>query len=245
MGSPAVNSTVRIFERQRKAEDLRVETSRKTARLLGRENGAFESVREDEMSISTESPSAEEILTSLRCRLSTQHFSNPDTVLISELGLCQGNARIDLAAVNGQIHGYEIKSDRDSLRRLHTQVGIYGKVFDRVSLVCSRRHIEQAANIIPSWWGVLRVEFNSRGLEFKAVKRGRQNPHRDTRSLAEFLWKDEAVALLKQKHVKRGLSGKRRTELWETLCESFTLDEIAGAVRAHLKATAAIRGRPG
>jgi len=28
---------------------------------------------------------------------------------------------------NGLLHGYEIKSDRDSLRRLATQVDVYGK----------------------------------------------------------------------------------------------------------------------
>ena len=35
---------------------------------------------------------------------------------VEELGVCRGRVRVDVAVVNGTLHGYEIKSDRDSLR---------------------------------------------------------------------------------------------------------------------------------
>lgn len=54
----------------------------------------------------------------LRSRLSFQHAAEADTVVIEELGLCRGQVRVDVSVVNGLLHGYEIKSDRDSLRRL-------------------------------------------------------------------------------------------------------------------------------
>src|SRR6266511_802692 len=61
----------------------------------------------------------------LRERLLRRHATDADTVLIEELGLCRGKVRVDLALVNGSLHGFEIKSDRDSLRRLSAQVGLY------------------------------------------------------------------------------------------------------------------------
>ena len=46
------------------------------------------------------------------------HRSEPNTVFLEELGLCQGDARVDYAVINGAMNGYEIKSDRDKLVRL-------------------------------------------------------------------------------------------------------------------------------
>ena len=185
----------------------------------------------------------EALRTSLRSRLAAQHRSEADTVLIDELGLCQGSARVDLAVVNGQLHGYEIKSERDSLRRLGAQSDLYSRVFDRVTLVCSDRHVSQALDMVPSWWGVLRIVSATQNPTFKSVRRGRKNPSRDVRALAEFLWLEEAVALLSQRDALRGLRGKPRAALWDKICELFGIDEVAEAVRAHLKATAARRGR--
>ena len=54
----------------------------------------------------------------LRRYLEQQELASPGTLLIEELGLCQGQARIDLATVSGVLHGYEIKSPRDRLTRV-------------------------------------------------------------------------------------------------------------------------------
>lgn len=79
-----------------------------------------------------------EIRQALRLRLSNKHAKEADTVFantvfIEELGICCGQGRIDLAVVNSLFHGYEIKSDRDSLRRLDNQVELYSKVLDRAT----------------------------------------------------------------------------------------------------------------
>src|SRR3990170_1714739 len=87
------------------------------------------------------------IRASLRSRLLGQHGQDADTVLIEELGLRRGQVRIDIAVVNGLLHGYEIKSDRDSLRRLGTQVAIYGKVLDQATLVVGDRFRAEAFDL--------------------------------------------------------------------------------------------------
>src|SRR5690349_11086244 len=65
------------------------------------------------------------IRTALKAQLLADH--DKDTVLLEELGLSRGHVRVDIALVNGRLHGYEIKSDLDSLRRLSRQVELYSK----------------------------------------------------------------------------------------------------------------------
>ena len=185
----------------------------------------------------------ESLRRALHRRLMAQYQSEPDTLIVDELGLCQGIARVDVAVINGQLHGYEIKSERDSLRRLGTQAVHYNRVFDRVTLVCSGRHVSNALEIIPSWWGVLQVISTTRNLAFEFVRAEQGNPQRDARAMAEFLWSEAAIALLEQRQALRGLRGKPRAALWDKICELLSIDELAAAVCAHLKATAENRGR--
>src|SRR5882724_5773501 len=81
-----------------------------------------------------------------------------ETLFIDELGLCQGNARIDLAVVNGSLSGYEIKSERDTLQRLPHQVEVYSRALDYVTIVASNSHIAKTIDLIPEWWGVLATQ---------------------------------------------------------------------------------------
>jgi hypothetical protein len=73
--------------------------------------------------------------------LFAQHLGEPDTVIFEELGVQHGLSRIDLAVVNGELHGFEFKSDKDTLARLPEQAESYGRVFDRVTLVVGESHL--------------------------------------------------------------------------------------------------------
>src|SRR5262249_2771164 len=174
----------------------------------------------------------------LRSWLRLKHADESDTVLIEELGLCRGRVRVDVAVVNGLLHGYEIKSDRDSLRRLAGQVEVYGKVLDRATLVIGEHHLTEGLKIVPTWWGVLYVYATTKRLRFKTVRRARNNPRRDPHSLVELLWLDHAMALLQERNAARGVRGKPRHVVWDRVCCHFGVDEIAAVVRTRLKARA-------
>lgn len=178
-----------------------------------------------------------DIRPALKARILGEH-RDPATRVISELGLCRGTVRVDLAAVNGLLHGYEIKSDRDSLRRLDRQVEVYGRVFDRATLAVGERHLDAALARLPSWWEVLVVSGEACA-HLTQVRVGATNPGVDARTLVELLWLRDAVALLDTRGLARGVRGKPRWVVWDRVCEHFTLDEIGRAVRAHLKTAAA------
>ena len=180
----------------------------------------------------------------LRDHLIAEHGAEPETVYIDELGVNRGSGRIDLAVVNGQLHGYEIKSDRDSLRRLKSQSELYSGVFDRITLVCGEKHISRALDIIPGWWALARSVTLNDALAFEMVRIGQANPNRNRRALAELLWRDEVISILETRDAVYGLRRKPRAILWDKIAEVLSVDEMAEAVRRHLKATSTVRGRP-
>jgi hypothetical protein len=72
------------------------------------------------------------------------------------MGIWSGSVRIDVAVINGELTGYELKSDRDTLERLPLQAELYSRVFDRLILVVGKRHAKKAIEHIPEWWWGLR-----------------------------------------------------------------------------------------
>ena len=61
----------------------------------------------------------------LKSKVLARYAKDPDTRVVEELGLRHGLARVDVAVVNGIIHGYELKSDKDNLKRLPHQIQVY------------------------------------------------------------------------------------------------------------------------
>lgn len=181
-------------------------------------------------------PPAAAIREALKAQLLAKRGGDPDAVVIEELGLSRGHVRVDMALVNGRLHGYEIKSDRDSLRRLSRQVELYGKVLDYATLVVGDKFAACAAEAVPGWWGLLYARQGPQGLRFKSLRRCRLNPERDARVLAELLWASDALRLLDERQMARGARGKPRRVLWERICQHYAVDEIALAVRQNLKA---------
>lgn len=182
-----------------------------------------------------------DIRPALRAWLRARHASDPDTVILDELGICRGRVRIDLTVVNGLLHGYEIKSERDTLARLETQADLYGRVLDRATLVVAKPHLEAALGSVPRWWGVLLVENHGTTPRFIARRRGSRNPQKDAKAVVEFLWREDALALLEDRAAAVGLRGRTRLAMWNRICEVYEVEEIAAAARARLKTKADLR----
>lgn len=180
-----------------------------------------------------------EIRVALLKELRRRRVLRGGTVVVQELGLRRSDAVVDVAVVNGSLNGFEIKSDADTLRRLARQAEVYGQILDRVTLVVGRQHLGAARHLIPAWWGLMAVRVTDEGPMLTTVRSGRGNPARNARALVELLWLDEARSLLAQRDALRGYRTKPRDAVWDRLCEIYSLDEIASAVRRRLKARAA------
>jgi hypothetical protein len=172
-----------------------------------------------------------------------RHARQPDTLVIEELGLRHGTARIDVAVVNGALHGYEIKSDADTLERLGGQVAIYGSVLDHATLVVGERHAEEARKLIPSWWGIKLAKKGSRnGIAFEDVKRPQKNSAIDPVAAAELLWRTEVVHVLRSLGYPERALRKPRAFLYQELSQALPLKDLRDTVRAVLKSREKWRG---
>lgn len=179
-----------------------------------------------------------QIRTELRAELEARFPS--DRLIRNELGLCLGATRVDVAVVNGDLHGYEIKSERDTLVRLRSQVALYDSVLDYCWVVSSGRHLEKVAAIVPSSWGLMRAVEGVCGVLIEDVRQAGRNPRQDPLSVAQLLWRDEAASSLRDAG-HRVRSSETRWVLWERLA-GWDLDDLKVTVRRALKARRAWPG---
>jgi hypothetical protein len=167
--------------------------------------------------------------------LLAQHMGDAETVIFEELGIQHGHSRIDLAVVNGELHGFELKSDKDSLARLPEQVESYGRVFDRVTLVVGERHLLHALDIVPHWWGIKVARTELGRLKLSDLKHAMSNPSRDPASVVALLWREEALSFLEELGSAEGLRSKPRRDIYSRLLAETDLDILCRRVRTCLR----------
>ncbi len=176
-----------------------------------------------------------DIRRALRTEMKYRHAGETDTLIVEELGMCQGVARVDLAVVNGSVHGYEIKSERDTLIRLPSQSDIYSQALEFVTIVAAAHHLAQIRTLVPRWWGIWSATQDGTEVRLKTLRKPKRNPSLVPLAVAQFLWRDEALAILTEHSLAGGMSSKSRHHLWLRLTTSFTVEELGDFVRARLK----------
>ena len=157
-------------------------------------------------------------------------------VIIEELDLCVGEARIDLAIIDGKSLGIEIKSDHDTLERLPKQIEVYSRVFDRVVIVSGFKLLNQILCSVPDWWGVATVTTSNQGiLKYRSLRNSKINYNKDPFSNAQLLWKSEMLDLLKKKSLDAKYKNKSKDILWKALVDFFPKTEVFNHVNRCLK----------
>lgn len=153
------------------------------------------------------------------------------TLIIDELGLLHGRSRIDIAVINRQIHGYEIKSEYDTLARLHTQLQIYRQTLQKLTIVTAPRHLSSIRRQVPTWCGLIQVQRGIQGdVQFLSIQPALTNPEVVPVMQAHLLWRSEVIDLL----VEHGVPSKElrhpRVRLYQMLCDVLTLRELTTAI---------------
>lgn len=184
----------------------------------------------------TSATSDSDIRTALYKKRFRYQKSSPNTLIINELGLVHARCRVDVAVINGCIHGYEIKSAQDSLVRLNGQIDIYRRALQKVTVVADQKHLSKVMVSVPDWCGVIEATQGVRGgIQLQTIRTAIINPDTDPILLAHLLWRSEVLELL----TKIGYSPKElrrsRKELYKTLCEVMTIRDITDAIRDFMK----------
>ena len=152
--------------------------------------------------------------------------------VFEELGVSHGTARVDFAIVNGVMHGYEIKSDRDTLKRLPEQIKEFSAVFDKMTLVVGKRYLYQAIHIVPEWWGIIvaKSDTNNR-IVFQVIRKPVINKNQQKEvSIARLLWREEALQILEKQNKAGGMKHEPREVIYNKLADVLDLKALKQTV---------------
>lgn len=170
----------------------------------------------------------------LREDLKKRHASDHKVRIFEELGVQHGTARVDIAVVNGILHGYEIKSDKDNLDRLPEQIEEYNAVFDKITLVVGKRHLYHAIKMIPDWWGVVVAKLDDNSVIFNVIREEEFNKNQNSISIARLLWREEALKILEENGKAEGYYSKSRSAIYEKLASTLDRKTLSKKVRETL-----------
>lgn len=189
-------------------------------------------------------------------------------LLVEEMEVCSGRARVDMAVICDRLIGIEIKGPKDDLHRLPGQVNHYSKCFDIVVLVVHEELATGAMELIPSWWGVVTGCELHGSYGYRLTRRPVRNKHADVEAFLALLWRDEIVLLwsalleysppskaskkqLRQELISRaraedlravGIDLLRKRQDWRSL--PISLSPVLGAVRKGCEADVMIDAGP-
>lgn len=175
----------------------------------------------------------------MRRQLEESYAGEVDTRIVEEMGIWGHTVRVDLAVINGEFHGIELKSARDTLERLPKQALFYNEVFDRVTLVVAAKHLRKAMDVVPLWWGIMiAVSCEEFGVRIEPSRPPAANPEVNPIQVARLFWKVEAIAVLEKYGIARGFKSKPAEAIARRLAGGLPIDLLRGEARKALKSRA-------
>jgi len=154
--------------------------------------------------------------------------------VVDELGICEGTARVDIAAIGpAEISGYEIKSELDTLRRLARQSDAFGTVFDRMTLVVASHHAAKARSLVPDWWGIIEVHRGDARINFSRVRDSNRNPKPDVGATLSLLRVSELAQVALQAGIR--VRGSRKADVIGQLSGQCDANELRVTVTSLLR----------
>ena len=190
-------------------------------------------------------PNERLIRQALHAKYLRNHRLQPDTLVIDELGLAHARSRIDIAVINRCLHGYEIKSDLDTLLRLPQQLRFYSMTCEKMTLVVGAKHLRAVSSMLPSWGGLVAVKIGPRGgISFDHIRPARANPNFDSFMFLHLLWRGEAEEALRALDAPPASPRATRRELYAALVEALSTAELTTLVKRAMRQRQGWRALP-
>jgi hypothetical protein len=161
-----------------------------------------------------------------------QYQNDGSSKIVEEMTIPAAKARIDIAVINGHLHGFEIKSACDTLQRLPSQIEAYTKVFDFLYIVTEDKYYQRLLQTTPSWVGLyICCEKTNEVLQIRAAS---LNQNKNSFHIAKLLWREEIIEVLTEHKIKFRKKD-RNWILCELLSSNIDATTLSNAVRGKLK----------
>ncbi len=141
-----------------------------------------------------------------------------------------GKSRADAILVKeNEILGFEIKSDKDSLVRLITQVKNYERFCDKCYIVTGVHYIDRIEDEIPEHWGIYDITKDENGnLHIEMLREAQRNPkERPTTKLKNqmnLLWRLELIRIVKT-YKLGGVTKRNKKQLRDLIIDKMGKEE--------------------
>jgi hypothetical protein len=173
-----------------------------------------------------------EIRTAFHHKNLRQYHACPRTLVLNELAIAHASARVDIAVIDGCVHGYEIKSAADTLSRLPRQMALYEECLEKLTIVSATKHLDGVGKIVPAWCGIIEADKGPRGgIHFKTHRAPQNNVSVKPDRLAHLLWRQEAIDLLASFDLPAVVLSKPRQELYKEISARLSVPEITEYIR--------------
>jgi hypothetical protein len=147
-----------------------------------------------------------------------------------------GRSIVDVAIANGTSTAYEIKSEFDTTKRIHSQTSNYLKVFDRVYVVTHPQHIEKFEQEIDERVGLIALSLDGLLINVRDAESNLKNI--EPTAVFRCLRRREYVSAIKQHMgVEQFLPSGKIANFYEKIFEEITPQ------LAHVIFTDALRER--
>lgn len=161
-------------------------------------------------------------------------------ILIDELGFWNKDPestvdcsfRADLALANGRLVGFEIKSQKDNLKRWLSQMAAYTNVFDEIWLCSHGKHLHRALDITEKHVGILVVDDSG---SITVVRYATENTKSNFYDLSGLLWKDELLDFASLNKIIGIKSRMTKNEIRDLLSKESSLIQLKPYVLTKLK----------
>lgn len=128
-----------------------------------------------------------------------------------------GRSKADVVILNGTSTVYEIKSERDSLERLASQLSDYQKVFFHTNVITSEKQVSNVLAAVPENIGVLCL---TKRYQISTVRKAKERPELlSSICMFDSLRRDESQAVLKNIGVE--LPKVPNTQLYQAMSGLF------------------------
>ncbi len=165
------------------------------------------------------------------------------TFVLDEFGLKNGTNRADIVVLNGKLIGYEIKTEKDTLSRLPSQVAAYNEVFDAAFLVTTSKHLKKIKEIIPDWWGIYEIHHHDQ-ISFSCYRKGKINTEKSTYAIAQLLWKEELIDFVSTRLDYKVTAKINKHQMYEFIANSCNASEFGKVALSYLKIRPGWRTNP-
>jgi hypothetical protein len=111
----------------------------------------------------------------------------------------------------------------------------FNAVFDKLTLVVGKRHLYDAINIVPDWWGIIVAKIDANHeIFFQTIREAEDNQDQVGVSIARLLWKEEALQILEERSKAKGVRSKPREFIYQRLANVLDAETLKEKVRDAL-----------